>query len=381
MAKKWIVGIATVAVIALFTLNNQEQAIAVSAHQVNFGDVEQTINNSRAGSVKACQRSKLSMPIGGRVEKLLVQQGDIVEKGDVLLTLWDKDQQAAVKQTKAQLKANLLQQQQTCLKASYADAEAKRQVNLKNDKLTSAQQFELAINQQQTLAAACEQQKVLVQQAEASLEMQHAILSQFQLVAPFSGVVAEINGEVGEFITPSPPGVPTPPAVDLINTECLYVTVPMDEIDVAQVAIGQSARVTLDAHDNTTFAAKVSRIAPYVNEFERQARTVDVELSFAQPPQQGQFLIGYSADAQIILSHKEKSLRVPTQAIMQNNLVFVINKDKRIEQRTLAIGLQNWTWTEVISGLQQGELVITSLGEQGVEVGTLVQTQLKADND
>ena len=67
------------------------------------------------------------------------------------------------------------------------------------------------------------------------------------LVAPFDGTVAKIVGEVGEYSTPSPPGVATPPAIDLIDESCLYVKAPMDEVDAPKIKVGQPVRITLDA--------------------------------------------------------------------------------------------------------------------------------------
>ena len=73
----------------------------------------------------------------------------------------------------------------------------------------------------------CEGSAALIREAEASLDLQLSLLDQATLRAPFAGVVAEINGEPGEVVTPSPPGIPTPPAVDLIDDQCLYVEAPI----------------------------------------------------------------------------------------------------------------------------------------------------------
>ena len=89
---------------------------------------------------------------------------------------------------------------------------------------------------------------------------QRALLDQATLRAPFAGIVAQINGEVGEFVTPSPPGIPTPPAVDLIDDSCLYVEAPIDEVDAARVKSGMPVRISLDAFRGQSFAGTVTRI-------------------------------------------------------------------------------------------------------------------------
>jgi HlyD family secretion protein len=92
-----------------------------------------------------------------------------------------------------------------------------------------------------------------------------------------------VNGEVGEYLTPSPPGIMTLPAIDLIDDTCLYVSAPIDEVDAAQLKIGMGGRITLDAYRGKHFTGKLRRIAPYVLALEKQARTVEVEVDFESP--------------------------------------------------------------------------------------------------
>ncbi|NVK25988.1 MAG: efflux RND transporter periplasmic adaptor subunit [Gammaproteobacteria bacterium] len=350
--------IALVILVAYVIYSVLPEPIAVNTTKVGIGSVLQVINNSRAGSVKACQRSKLSMSIGGRVDNLLVKQGDQVTKGQVLLTLWNDDQQALLQQNQALLEAAELRQQEVCLQSNYAANEARRQTELDKQKLTTQHSVDQAITNKESSAMACSQAKVMVKQAKAAVNMQDAILQQTQLVAPFDGIIAEINGEIGEYVTPSPPGVPTPPAVDLINTECLYVTIPIDEIDAAHLKLGQQAKISLDAISHQTFDATLVRISPYVQEMERQARTVDVDLQLNDVTDGVQLLIGFSADASIIQSEKNDVVRLPTQYLNDKNRLFVVQPDNTLALRSIKTGLQNWTWTEITSGLSVGDNVV-----------------------
>ena len=163
----------------------------------------------------------------------------------------------------------------------------------------------------------------------------------------------------------------TPPAVDLIDTRCLYVTAPIDEIDAAQLQPGQTARITLDAFGDRVLTGKLTRIAPYVLEVEKQARTVDVDVSIDTIPDDAPLLVGYSADVEIILNTRDQALRIPSVAIFEGNQVLRLNGD-RLEQQTIQTGLANWSYTEVTEGLTEGDRVVTSLGQQGVEAGALV---------
>jgi HlyD family secretion protein len=223
-----------------------------------------------------------------------------------------------------------------------------------------------ALAQQGACAAAQSQ----IASAEAQLATQQAVLERFQLRAPFAGVVAEINGELGEYVTPSPPGVATPPAVDLIDTSCLYATAPIDEVDAAALRLGMPVKITLDAFRDRQFSGKLTRIAPYVLDLEKQARTVDVDVRFDEVPQDVVLLIGYSADVTIVLKNAERVLRVPTEALVNADNVWVLDtKTATIGKRKLQLGIGNFTFTEVRSGLQEGELVVRSPDQPGLKEG------------
>ena len=134
--------------------------------------------------------------------------------------------------------------------------------------------------------------------AEARVDVTKAHLERTQLYAPFAGVIAEINGELGEFVTPSPVGIPTPPTVDLIDASCLYISAPIDEVDAPRVRAGLPARISLDAFPDRVFPGHVRRVAPYVLDQEKQARTVEIEAEFDDPEKAG-LLAGYSADVEV----------------------------------------------------------------------------------
>jgi HlyD family secretion protein len=189
------------------------------------------------------------------------------------------------------------------------------------------------------------------------------------LRAPFAGIVAEVNGEVGEYLTPSPPGIPTLPAVDLIDDSCLYVSAPIDEVDAARLKVGMPARITLDAYRGEQFQGRVRRIAPYVLALEKQARTVEVEVEFDKPGEARHLLVGYSADIEAVIDTRERVTRIPTPALMPGNRVLVLGDSGVLEERRIDPGLANWEYTEVRAALAAGERVVTSLDREGVKAG------------
>ncbi|MEO3677886.1 efflux RND transporter periplasmic adaptor subunit [Rheinheimera sp. FR7-31] len=346
--------------------------IAVSTTTVSKGSVAQLVANTRAGTVRACQRSKLSLTSGGTVAALHVQNGDRVTQGQLLMSMWDQDLQARLEQAKAQLKVAELAKAERCDASDRAAREAKRAQSLAKQKLLSDEALDQALTNAELTRHSCQRADAEISVANAQLTLQQALLSQTRLLAPFDGVVAEINGEVGEFVTPSPPGIITLPAVDLIADHCLYVRAPIDEVDAAGIRVGMPVNITLDAYRGRQFAGTVSRIAPYVQDYEKQARTVDVEARFNQLPDDVLLLIGYSADMEIVLSQQDDTLRLPTEAIFSQNQVLVVGKDNVLEARSVSTGISNWRWTQVQAGLNAGERVLLSLDTPGAVVGARV---------
>ena len=203
----------------------------------------------------------------------------------------------------------------------------------------------------------------------APIQASRADTDRTVLRAPFAGIVAEVNGEVGEYLTPSPPGIPTLPAVDLIDDTCLYVSAPIDEVDGAQIKLGMTGRITLDAYRGKHFGGKVRRIAPYVLAVEKQARTVEVEVEFDRADETGSLLVGYSADIEVVVTGRDNVVRIPTSALMPGNRVLLLNAGGVLEERRIETGLSNWEFTEAKSGLARGDRVVTSLEREGVKAG------------
>lgn len=366
------IGLVLAVVAALWMMGRQPPP-QVSLHTVTRGLVEKTVSNTRAGTVEACRRSKLSMPIGGRVDKLHVDEGDQVEAGQVLLALWNLDRKAMRAQSEAQLLAARSRSEKACVESANAAREARRLETLLEKKLASREAAELGRTRAQGSQFACQAARDEEKFAQANLEMNQALLEETYLRAPFGGIVAQINGEVGEYVTPSPPGVATPPAIDLIDYGCLYVNAPIDEVDAGELERGLPARVTLDAFRGETFAATLDRIAPYVLDLEKQARTVEIDVKFTDPAVRSRLLVGYSADIDIILETQNDVLRVPTEAVLENDEVFRYNAASgKLERVAIGSGLRNWNFTEVTKNLQAGDRIVLSLDVAGLDDGVAV---------
>ena len=371
-----ILAILVVALIAGIAFLTRSKPLSVILKTVERGNVEASVSNTRAGTVKPCRRAKLAPPAGGQISKMRVKKGDRVVAGQVLLELWDKDMHAQEKLSRDQLTTSELRVHEVCSMAEASQRDAERSKELRDKGFISSQQLDRALTDAQSRQAACEGAHSDIEQSKARIEVAQTSLERMVLKAPFAGIVADISGELGEYATPSPPGIPTLPAIDLIDDSCMFVSAPIDEVDAAKLKLGQNSRITLDAIKGSIFSGKVKRIAPYVLEVEKQARTVEVEVEFKELPKNENLLVGYSADVEIVHDVHANVLRIPTQTLMEGKRVLLYKSDGVLDERVVVTGLSNWEYTEVVSGLNEGDQIVTSLDRPGVKAGVQVQPEV-----
>jgi HlyD family secretion protein len=367
--RRILVATAIVLLVAAVWAITRAKPISVVLVKVERGAVEATVNNTRAGTIKACRRAKMSAPAGGQISQLKVKKGERVRKGRILLELWNNDLQAQEHLAKDELGTAQITAHQTCTQADLSEREAERARQLREKGFISSEGVDQKVSTAKMNRAGCEAAKSQIEQAHARLDESRAALDRLVLRAPFDGIVADISGELGEYATPSPPGILTLPTIDLIDDQCLFVSAPIDEVDASKVTLGQDARITLEAIKGKQFEGRVQRIAPYVLELEKQARTVEVEVGFAKMPQADKLLIGYSADVEIIHDAHANVLRIPTSALMEGRRVLLYGSNGVLESREVATGLSNWEYTEIVSGLNEGDRIVSSLDRAGVKEG------------
>jgi len=344
------------------------ESIPVRVVAVENGRVEETVTNSRAGTVKARRRAKLAPEIGGRVLSLPRRRGARVRQGELLLRVDDALQRARLRLAQDEQKAAAAQREQACLVAERAARDRERSRKLAQDGLVANDWDDRVESEARVAEAACRAAGSAADRATSAVALARAELEKTVLLAPFDGVVADTFIEEGEWTSPSPPALPIPPILDLIDTRSIYVSAPMDEVDSGRIRKGQTARVSVDSQPGKHFAARVVEVAPYVMDRLEQNRTLEVELELEDAVAATSMLPGTSADAEVILSARDGVLRVPTSALLEGGKVLVLEGDRLVE-RTLQIGLRNWDMTEVTGGLAQGDRVVVSLDRPEVKAG------------
>ncbi|MCP4663245.1 MAG: efflux RND transporter periplasmic adaptor subunit [bacterium] len=341
------------------------QAVPVEVVAAARGVVEATVTNSRAGTVKARRRAKLSPEIGGTVVELPHREGEPVTAGAVVLRLDDTLQRARLAVAEREVEAAVADRRRPCLTAERAGRELERMRGLIADGIISTDRIDQFESAAETSTAACGAAVAAEARAGAAVELAAAELTRTVLRSPFDGVVAELAVEIGEYSTPAPPAVPVPPVIDVIDPSSIYTSAPMDEVDSARIRPGQEVRITVDSHRGDEFAGRVVRVAPYVLDVEEQNRTVEIEVEFADRDFAATLLPGTSADVEVIIERREGVLRIPTASLLEGQRVLEL-VDGRLRSHEVEVGLRNWDFVEVRAGLGEGALVVTSL--EGSEV-------------
>ena len=345
------------------------KVLPVRVATVERGRVEETVTNSRAGTVKARRRAKLAPEIGGRVLELPRRRGARVRKGELLLRVDDALQKAQLRLSEDERQTALAQRDQACLVAERAVRERDRTRALAAQGIVSPRpdrrRRQPGAHRRGRLPRRPRRRPSAPTSAVA---LARAQLDKTVLRAPFDGIVADTFIEEGEWTAPSPPALPIPPVLDLIDTRSIYVSAPMDEADSGRVTKGQRGARQRGLAARQALPGHVVEVAPYVLDRLEQNRTLEIELELDDAAAAAGLLPGTSADAEVILSARDDVLRVPTQALLEGGRVLVLERDRLVE-RELQAGLRNWDWTEVACGLAAGDRVVTSLDRPEIKAG------------
>ena len=341
--------------------------VPVTVFRAARGRVEETVANSKAGTVTARRRARMSPQIGGQVAYLGARKGVTVKAGDVLLRIADKDLRANRDLARGEVRTAEATTREACTTAAQAERDLRRSESLKGD-IVSEEILDRLRSARDAANARCDAARAAADRGRAAVALAEANLEKSVLRAPFDGIVADLKTEVGEWVSPSPAALPIPPVYDIIDPSSIYVSAPIDEVDAGRVRPDQPARVTLDPLPGQSFAGRVVRVAPYVQDLEAQNRTLEIEVEFDDAAFSRTLLPGTSADVEVILAAVGDALRIPSYAILEGDKVLAL-EDGVLKSKPVNVGMRNWEFAEIKGGLKDGEPVVVSLDRAEVKEG------------
>ena len=371
--KKYYIGGGILLLLILVVVANllkKDNGIEVTAEKVTRGVVQQKVTGS--GQIRPAVQVKVSAQVAGKIVQLNAREGDRVRKGQLLVALDPEKYIASVERAKSSLYAA-----QANEKKAKSDLERSRELFAK--KLISQSEFEGA---EANYEAAVSNRM----QAEASLKEAEDALNKTRLYATMNGVVTKINKEVGEMAL----GAQFQEDVIMVVSDLskMEAIVEVDENDVVDIHPGDSAKVEVDAFPDTVFDGRVTEIAnsAITKGLGTQEQVTNFEVTITINNPDPRFRPGMSTTVDILTRRLENVLKVPIQAVTvrerkvlrktkqvedtvsdeeasaeekkMQEVVFVI-EDGRAAVRPVKLGISDDTHYAVLSGVSEGEWVIT----------------------
>jgi RND family efflux transporter MFP subunit len=325
-------------------------AAAVKTYTVARQKVSEKIAYS--GTLEASKKTSITPEVGGKIARILVREGDSVRAGQVLAELETESIRLQLKQAEAGL---------AVAEAGYNDA-------LKNKERMDRLIKEKAVSEQQAekVTLAFDAAKAQREQAQAGLNLAQYALNISIMKAPFSGVIAAKNAEVGDVINPMMGGYSGASGVlTLMDFAKVKIAVDVAENDALRLKRGQPVRLRVPSSPGREFPGEVTIANSTADPATKKFR---IEALFDNAG--GELRPGTFGEVVFEVSTHESALAVPQKAVLDDTYVFLVQAGKAVK-RPVTLGLQNATVVEVLSGLSEGDVVIVE-GNYGLTDGAAV---------
>lgn len=369
----WLLALAVlVGLSGAYLRARRKPPVEVAVERVARGEVRELVAGAASGRVEPAQRVSLRAEVAATVAQQRASRGARVEKGQLLVLFQSDELEARVAQAQANVEAA-----RVSIKLAVSRQAAARRAKERADKLRqggaiSEAELERAATELDAADLSLAQGEAALKQSQAALKLAQVAAERAKLPAPFAGVVQDVFVDVGVQVAPGTA------LVDLIDDSSVYVEVPVDEADIARIAVGQVAFLSTHAGREGAITGKVRFIPPAVGRSEASGptrlaapgsdRSVYLEIL---PDEPDRLRIGASVNVEILVREKPDALFVPSQAVMGRGArreVYVL-EGGRVEKRSFEAGLTSWERTEVVSGLPEGVEVLTRLDTPGLEEG------------
>jgi membrane fusion protein (multidrug efflux system) len=311
---------------------NEEEAVPVQVTQLSTGRMEQVLLYS--ANLEAENHVQVYAQAARLVRELLVEEGDTVEKGDVLLRLLDEEQRNNLAKARSQL--------------DKSDREFQRLERLFDEELISEQKISDATYD-------LEQLRIAVSDAEREL-------GYTQVKAPISGTITSRLVKLGDQVSVNQH------LFDIVDFDSMVALVYVPEKNLAQLAPGQVARVSSQALGERVYPGSIDRIAPVVD-----PKTGTLKVTVAVGRQAG-LLPGLYVDVALVTAVHDQALLMPKRALVYDKdrvFVFRLSEERRVERLTLDPTLADRDHVKVEAPLQPGDQIVVA-GQAGLKDGTLV---------
>lgn len=295
----------------------------------------------------------------GVIREINVDQGDVVEQGDVMARITDEEQGTDLEEMKVEMDAAARRLKIGPSSANELESrkqELERIRPLVTDGLISPMELNRVKSQVDDLQRKMAQELVELEQslavAKTKYENAQNRIEQGIIRAPISGEVLEVFARLGETTLDSS-------QLFLVGSQQTHLVAVVNEEDVGGIRKGMSAKVRLYSYGNRDFEAKVSRVLTKgVNQ------SFEVILNLVDAPRE--MLSGMTGESNIIIGERDNALMVPTRALRDGNLIYVVRRGK-VQLQRVSTGYRNIEFCEILEGVEEGEKIILSEHDRFLE--------------
>ena len=341
------------------------------------GEAEKLL--SAKGYLKSRHQAMIGAKIPGRVEKMYVEEGSRVKKGDVLAVLEHNDIKAILASKRAMLERTRAELQESRFDLKEKEREASRSQRLRTQRNASVEEVEKALATRDMADARVHALEAAIKLNEANIQETEELVRNMSLYAPFDGTVVEKQGEEGEVITPSAmsASISRSAVVSLANLSMMEVETDVAENLLSRIALNQPAEISVSAVPSRHYRGRLRQIIPMGD---RSRGTVKVKVEILDPDDhlfpELVATVHFLPDKALNNPNAARSfLFVPKAALFEENgheYAWVVDGKSQVRKRPIEVAVTNDELARVESGLKSGESVVLN-PPKGLRDGTAVK--------
>ena len=357
--------------------NKNDKTITYLTETVQRGNLQKTV--IATGTIRAYNRVEVGAQVSGKIEKIYVTLGQKVKTGDLIAQIDSSTQQNTLDTATAKLASYQAQLKAKKVAYSVAKSSYDRLAKLYAKKSVSLDEFESAKDTLATAEAAIEEIDASIKQAEIEVNDAKTNLGYTKIVAPIDATIISIPVSEGQTVNANQT---TPTIVQVADLSKVLIKPEISEGDITKVTAGMEVKFSTLSDPDKIYRATIDSVDPAMttltdNEYTESVSDTNAVYYYANVVVENpdnNLRIGMTTQNTITIADIKNTLLIPTMTLKkQNNKVFVnvLTTANQVEQREVQIGLNDDMNTQILSGLNEGEKVVSSQVAAGETVGTV----------
>lgn len=329
------------------------------------------------GTIRAYNRVEVGAQVSGKIEKMHVTLGQEIQRGDLIAEIDSTTQLNHLNTAQAQLASYQAQFKAKQIAYDIAKSAHNRIANLYAKKSASLDELNNAQNTFAIAEAEIQAIQASIKQAEIDVNNAKTNLAYTKILSPISGTIISIPVSEGQTVNANQT---TPTIVQVANLQKLLIKLEISEGDISKVRSGMKVKFSTLAEPDTFYQGVISSVDPAPttltdNEYSESISDTKAIYYYANviiDNQDQKLRLGMTTQNTISITEVKNALVVPSITLQKQNHAYfanVLNNDNQVEAREVEIGLNDDTYSEILSGLKEGEKVISSQLENGEKVG------------